>query len=48
MPKLTGLAWSETLKGTKIKITGDILEQTGMESSGQRFGLIEESLPTGT
>lgn len=48
MPKLTGLTWSETLKGTKIRITGDILEQTGMESSGQRFGLIEESLPTGT
>ena len=43
---ISGLKWSETLKGTKIKITGTLLEQTNMESSGQRFGLMEESLPT--
>ena len=43
---INGLKWSETLKGTKIKITGTLLEQTNMESSGQRFGLMEESLPT--
>jgi len=42
---ISGLKWSETLKGTKIKITGTLLEQTNMESSGQRFGLMEESLP---
>lgn len=38
------LKWSETLKGAKIKITGNIAEQTSMEASGQRFGLIEPSL----
>lgn len=38
--KLDELRWSETLKGAKIKIEGMIAEQTNMESSGQRFGLI--------
>lgn len=42
--KLSSLTWSETLKGAKIKIEGTKAEQTGMESSGQRFGLMEQSL----
>ena len=36
--------WSDKLKGHKIKITNSIAEQTGMESSGQRFIMIEPSL----
>jgi hypothetical protein len=39
------LNWSSTLKGTKIKIEGALAEQTGMESSGQRFGLMDQPLP---
>jgi len=37
--------WSEVLKGAKIKINGMIAEQSGMESSGQRFCLMDEPLP---
>lgn len=36
--------WSENFKGHKVKINGLVAEQTGMESSGQRFALIEPSL----
>lgn len=36
--------WSQQMKGHKIKVTGNIAEQAGMESSGQRFILIEPSL----
>lgn len=36
--------WSQLMKGHKIKVTGNIAEQAGMESSGQRFILIEPSL----
>ena len=40
VPGLGSIKWSEVLKGTKIKITEATAEQTGMESSGQRFALI--------
>ena len=46
--KIVSLTWSESLKGAKIKIEGLNAEQTGMESSGQRFGLMEQSLPLST
>lgn len=46
IPKINTLRWSESLKGTKIKITGPLAEQTNMESSGQRFGLMEQALPS--
>jgi hypothetical protein len=36
--------WSEEFKGHKIKINGTIAEQTFMESSGQRFALMEPGL----
>jgi hypothetical protein len=37
-------SWSEELKGKNIKITGAIAEQFGMETSGQRFIMLEPSL----
>lgn len=36
----TGYRWSEKMKGAKIVINGLVAEQTGMESSGQRFILM--------
>jgi len=42
--KILSIKWSETLKGGKVKIVDMIAEQTGMESSGQRFALMEEPL----
>lgn len=36
--------WSEKFKGHKVKISGAVAEQTGMESSGQRFAMLEPSL----
>ena len=46
--KIVTLSWSESLKGLKIKIEGMLAEQTGMESSGQRFGLMDQPLPLST
>jgi hypothetical protein len=46
--KASALSWSETLKGAKIKLEGAKAEQTGMESSGQRFGLMDQALSLGT
>ena len=40
--------WSVTLKGSKIKILKSIAEQSGMESSGQRFCLMDEQLSQST
>ena len=36
--------WSLKLKGAKINVNGPVAEQTGMESSGQRFILMEQDL----
>ena len=33
------MKWSAALKGAKIKLNNMVAEQTGMESSGERFGL---------
>lgn len=33
------------MKGAKLKITDNIIEQTNMESSGQRFALADLALP---
>lgn len=38
--KAVKFTWSPTLKGTKIKITDGVAEQTATESSGQRFALM--------
>lgn len=32
------------MKGAKINVNGTVAEQTGMESSGQRFILMEKQL----
>ena len=42
------MVWSNTLKGHKMKIAGPVIEQTGMESSGQRFSLAEFPLSEST
>lgn len=42
--KIDSYKWSEKMKGAKITINGLVAEQTGMESSGQRFILMEQDL----